>query len=817
MRQPDTRCRRAVVAAALVAVALSVPAASGRQATAIAPGTRVALDAHNAYPYNGRFEDRIDRALAGGVPVAIEQDLVWQPGEDGRPGRSVISHGAPFDGTEPTLDQYFFERIRPIVERALRDGDSSDWPLVTLNLDLKSNEPEHHRALWDLLGRYESWLTTAVRTADGTRPAPLDVKPVLVLTGEADEQERSFHDQVPVGARLRLFGAVHVSPTVGAGETREAATERFWTSLPATPFPRATNYRRWWNANWGVVEAGGQRQAGQWTSEDAARLGALVKGAHDAGLWVRMWTLNGSDEATREANDWSAGYNFGSIEAAELRWRAAIEAGVDYVATDLYESFSRVLHAMRPRAGTPAEIVIDGTLTPADRLKWIERPFVVPPGTARIDVETSYTDRDAGTAIEFGLIDPAGFIGASRTSKSRFFVAEDAATPSYRPGPIRPGQWRLLMGVPSIRDGTTSRYRVTVRLTPEGADVPSPLGGVAPERGGAGDAASPRWYQGDFHAHTMHSDGFGCLDASGTAGPCSVAEVADAGARRGLDFLAITDHNTISHYEGMAEAQLRHPRMLLIRGQEVTTFYGHANVYGAGEVVDFRIGDGGRTMDDLLDQVGALGALISVNHPGRETGERCTGCGWSAPDTDWTRVDAIEAVNGSVLDGPTAGQPFWAARLNEGARITGIGGGDDHAASTGSRSAVGTPTTVVYAEALTETAILAGVRSGRVFIKTRGPDGPDLRFSAPALGAVMGEVVSCGSGTVRFRVSATRASGQRVDVIRNGQPALATAPVLDGDDAMVAFDLAVRPGDWVRVNLRDADGITVVGNPIYLR
>ena len=34
----------------------------------LAPGARVMLDAHNAYPYNGRYLDRIDRAIATGLP-----------------------------------------------------------------------------------------------------------------------------------------------------------------------------------------------------------------------------------------------------------------------------------------------------------------------------------------------------------------------------------------------------------------------------------------------------------------------------------------------------------------------------------------------------------------------------------------------------------------------------------------------------------------------------------------------------------------------------------------------------------------------------
>ena len=43
----------------------------------LAPGGRVLLDAHNCYPYDGRFANRLDRALATGIPLAIEQDLAW--------------------------------------------------------------------------------------------------------------------------------------------------------------------------------------------------------------------------------------------------------------------------------------------------------------------------------------------------------------------------------------------------------------------------------------------------------------------------------------------------------------------------------------------------------------------------------------------------------------------------------------------------------------------------------------------------------------------------------------------------------------------
>ena len=99
--------------------------------------------------------------------------------------------------------------------------------------------------------------------------------------------------------------------------------------------PAATNYRRWWNNPWWVVEGAPQPDAGSWTAEEDARLRALVRKSHEAGLWIRFFTLNGYPAG--EGRQWNEGYNFGSLEAVGLRWRAARSAGVDFIATDQYE------------------------------------------------------------------------------------------------------------------------------------------------------------------------------------------------------------------------------------------------------------------------------------------------------------------------------------------------------------------------------------------------------------------------------------------------------------------------------------------------
>src|SRR6516165_1188906 len=133
----------------LLIAGICIPSASVQQS--FLPGSRSVMDAHNCYPYFEWWSDRIDRALSAGTPLAIEQDLAWHTDPKTGKSWSIVTHGLPAEGHEPTMKQYFFERVRPIVEQALRDNNRSNWPLITLNLDFKTEEPEHLRAVYALL------------------------------------------------------------------------------------------------------------------------------------------------------------------------------------------------------------------------------------------------------------------------------------------------------------------------------------------------------------------------------------------------------------------------------------------------------------------------------------------------------------------------------------------------------------------------------------------------------------------------------------------------------------------------------------------
>ena len=77
------------------------------------------------------------------------------------------------------------------------------------------------------------------------------------------------------------------------------------------------------------------------------------------------------------------------------------------------------------------------------------------------------------------------------------------------------------------------------------------------------------WYCGDFHVHTNAS-------IDGDYPPAVVAGIARA---EGLDFITITDHNTINGFSEL-DKNLDFP---IIPGIKVTLTRGHFNVFGMGE------------------------------------------------------------------------------------------------------------------------------------------------------------------------------------------------------------------------------------------
>lgn len=459
------------------------------------------------------------------------------------------------------------------------------------------------------------------------------------------------------------------------------------------------------------------------------------------------------------------------------------------------------------------DLTLSGVMTGANHQTYREVPFRVPAGTTRLTVEFAYTGKDRKSVIDLGIRDPQRVRGWSGGNKARFTISDAEATPSYLPGPLPAGEWKLLLGVPNLRKDGEARY--TARIFLERGPAPTSFSETPLKTG-------PGWYRGDLHLHTAHSDG-SCPSRAGVRVPCPVFRTLQAAEARGLDFIAITDHNATSQNEALRELAPFFDDLLLIPGRELTTFRGHANVFGVAGPLDFQLGSPrGPAFGAIQEQVEKAGGLLSINHPALPSGEACMGCGWSETATDFSRIQAIEAVNGGQADGPLSGVGFWEARLNEGLRITAIGGSDNHDASLDPArpASVGYPTTVVHAAELSQSAILAAIRAGHVFIDTQGSRDRTLDVTASSAGrtAQMGDSLDApASVPIRVTVHVTHAAGGSLSISGSGpKPKLAGKPL--GEDETIAFEVT---GDgqphWLRVDVRGPDGrLWLLGNPIYL-
>ena len=342
---------------------------------------------------------------------------------------------------------------------------------------------------------------------------------------------------------------------------------------------------------------------------------------------------------------------------------------------------------------------------------WHYLPVEVPPGTAALRVRLRY-ERRAGV-LDLGCLGPGGFRGWSGGARDGYVITAGAATPGYLPGEIEPGVWQVIIGLYRVPPGGLP-YELTAEASrspgirpapPQAPPAALPAAGRPPRRDLPAERGH-RWRAGDLHTHTVHSDG-----------ALTVDELARLAASAGLDFIAVTDHNTVSHHRELPAAAQRFG-ITLIPGQEVTTGDGHANALGDIGWVDFR-----EPAARWLTATRGRGGLLSVNHP-------------IAGPVSWMhtmpeRPPLVEVWHWSWLDLSWTTPLSWWRAFHPAA--VPVGGSDWH--RTGSDAPPGTPTTWVETGSDDPAGLLASIAAGRVAISARR-DGPVLLRTGGELVAV---------------------------------------------------------------------------------
>ncbi len=331
-------------------------------------------------------------------------------------------------------------------------------------------------------------------------------------------------------------------------------------------------------------------------------------------------------------------------------------------------------------------------------------------------------------------------------------------------------------------------------------------------------ASVGEWLAGDLHVHTCYSHDAYCPPDDDNTGPeefytlsAPVSERFLEASLRGLDYLAITDHNDV---RSVTDPGFGAFGVIGIPGYE-NSLSGHAQMLGADHIYDNGSGSAA-DVNALADELRADGGVFQVNHAGEglltPLDENCS----DTSQLDWSYgfdviPDTVEVWNISYLHQPPLPSgssnddavKYWECMLDRGHRIGATGGSDSHWLVLSLPLGPGNPTTWAFATERSRAGVLQALKDGRTTVSLLPPILGDLRLllEADADGdgnyeAMIGDDVPPGS---RMRVRAEGLLGAGfVQVRANSQTLLDQALVLPGQT--VDFVAPSEPG-WVRATL----------------
>lgn len=398
----------------------------------------------------------------------------------------------------------------------------------------------------------------------------------------------------------------------------------------------------------------------------------------------------------------------------------------------------------------------------------IEVPFEMPERVERFHVSYTVSAVEQGSCIvDLGAKDPTRVRGWSGGARTQYFIGVEQATPGYLPGAVVPGEWAVLLGAYRIPQ-LGCRVEIVVKCELE----------------------HKRWLKGDLHMHSVHSDATLTWEEN-----IRIME------ELGCDFVAMTDHNTVSQNY----AYPRETKLVLIPGMELTTYHGHCNLLGVTEPIkDFRWA-GFEDVQNRICEAKVNGAKVVLNHP------HCPNCGWDwdeSIDYDW-----VEIWNGHWREMNQQALDWWHQQLCEGRRIVAVGGSDSHG------NGHSMPTTWVYSRACTKEGIMEALDQGHVFVNY-APEGPTLDLTIEKYR--MGDVVQVEDLSAK-EIQISAAALQQGDIVKiiSEKGVELTIDVEDQQvmswTAGIGNRLFYRVEIWRHFEQVNNVRLAAVSNPIYFR
>lgn len=343
-------------------------------------------------------------------------------------------------------------------------------------------------------------------------------------------------------------------------------------------------------------------------------------------------------------------------------------------------------------------------------------------------------------------------------------------------------------------------------------------------------ASAGSWLAGDLHCHTVFShdvwsgpgDENTDMNEAYTAGWTPEEQITIA-ASRGLDYLAITDHDDV---RALSDPAYGASPIIMVPGYEHSLSRGHAGCLGVTQAFDKNTyptsTDAGAAA--LRDAVRAAGGLFILNHP-------FYGSGWRYSSS--VRPDSIEVWNiawpyrhvaDNVPSSPSVSDnykslPYWETEFLSSGKMPASGGSDNHWRSTVAVQGVGQPTTWVYAADRTWQSILDGIRGGRTTVSAEPPAMGGARIFLTATDGneewMIGDDIPSNAGTVRVTTRVVGAPGQSLRLVADGA-ALPTV-LIDRPDFTRTFDIDASAHRRIRAEVFIEEGywMSALTSPLY--
>lgn len=282
--------------------------------------------------------------------------------------------------------------------------------------------------------------------------------------------------------------------------------------------------------------------------------------------------------------------------------------------------------------------------------------------------------------LTISIDDPNGFRGSCHRwePETKIMIQKEHSTPGMLNREIVSGMWNIVVNCHAI---ITEECHLQLSVTGFHADKQAkrwynkpfesaefPLKTLPLLQGE--ERKDYKWTKSEIHTHTNHSD------ASQT-----IEELLVKAKELGIEYLAVTDHNTMSAIENLEELDgIYH--LNILRGIEWTTFYGHLLTLGYDKVTAINWSNvGPLTMEENVKEIKNEGAIVGIAHPFRPGSPFCTGCNWEYETLSLECFDFIEVWNGENPQKDKYNMEafrLWTNLLNKGHHIPATCGRDWH-------------------------------------------------------------------------------------------------------------------------------------------